>query len=150
MQGDKSLFLAPGFSGRINAGVIIVKSTPELLAFFKNILDVCEMIIPKPDNAAYENGHMIHFGKNSPLVKMVPHELWNNNSKFDEQAYIQHFSNGKLRLKYLADNRITHFKVRFMILFAKLRGKPVTDTDSKDGLRKNLFALKHYHTEEMK
>lgn len=144
MEGPYSLFLAPGISGRINAGVIIVKNTPESLTFFNNIIEQCEITIPKEDFAAFENGHMIHFGKNSPIVKMIPHQLWNNNSAFDETSYLQHFSNGKakLRQRYLKTHPVAHFIVRVLNLISKLYG---SNGKSSGGLKENLLALKKYH-----
>ncbi len=144
MEGAYSLFLAPGISGRINAGVIIVKNTSDSLAFFNNIIQQCEITIPKEDFAAFENGHMIHFGKNNPIVKMISHNQWNNNSTFDENSYVQHFSNGKakLRQRYLKMHPITYFIVRVANLLSKFKGKKA---ESGNGLNENLLALKKYH-----
>lgn len=94
---DKSIFLAPGRSGRINAGVIFARNTTSAIRFFDQITSNADKKIPDEDSAAYENGHFIYFGKNSKDVFLLEHKLWNNNSNFDSQSYIQHYSGGPLR-----------------------------------------------------
>lgn len=97
----KSIFMAPGFSGRINSGVIFVKRGSSSLAFFDTVIAHANDKVPRQDKAPYENGHMIHFGKNNPVIHMLDHKLWNNNSELDDESYIQHYSGGKLRSWYM-------------------------------------------------
>lgn len=101
----KSVFLAPGISGRLNAGVIFARNSPEAIAFFREVEGLSDCEVPAPgDRAPYENGHVIHCAKNNPSVGVLIHKEWNNNSVMDRRSYIQHYSGGPLRQWYL-DNR---------------------------------------------
>lgn len=96
----KSLFMAPGFSGRINSGVVFVRNTPAAVDFFDRVIAHADQEVPRTDRTAYENGHIIFFGKNSPDVHLLDHTKWNNNSRLDARSYIQHYSGGPLRQWY--------------------------------------------------
>ncbi|MBF9237485.1 DUF273 domain-containing protein [Hymenobacter sp. BT683] len=141
----ESIYVAQGYSGRINAGVIIVKNTPQSLAFFQNILDKCEIKVPQDDYALYENGHMIHYGKNSPEIKIIPRLLWNNNSEIDEKSYVQHYSGGPLRAVYLNNNSL-YLKAR--IVYSKILNKYFTknsDVMKGVGLKEQLLQLSEHY-----
>lgn len=97
----KSIFMAQGFSGRINSGVIFIRNTPEALAYLDEVIENKDNPVPKEDQAPFENGHMIKYGKNNPSVKIIDNRLWNNNIELDHGSYIQHYSGGKLRPLYL-------------------------------------------------
>lgn len=101
---NKSIFFAPGYSGRINAGVIFAKSNSESIGFFEDVVNSADEEVPKEDRAPYENGHIISHGKKSPIVQKIDHHLWNNNSKISKESYIQHYSQGELR-KWFMENR---------------------------------------------
>ena len=92
-----SIFMAHGFSGRINSGVIFLKNTLPAVSFLNKIIKHRYDEVPADDKALYENGHVIHFGKNNPDVEIISNRLWNNNIEFDEKSYIQHYSGGILR-----------------------------------------------------
>ncbi len=100
-EDHKSVFMAHGFSGRINSGVILVKNTPEALVYLNNVINHGDSPVPKEDEALYENGHMIHFGKTNPIVQILESVKWNNNQTIDEKSFIQHYSGGILREQYL-------------------------------------------------
>jgi hypothetical protein len=97
VTGDKSIFVAPGFSGRINSGVIFARSNTESIGFFEQVINSADQEVPEDDKAPYENGHMIYHGSRCSSVYLLDHHLWNNNSEIDEESYIQHYSGGKLR-----------------------------------------------------
>ncbi|MDF2437018.1 MAG: hypothetical protein K0Q95_1394 [Bacteroidota bacterium] len=140
----KDIYLASGFSGRINSGVIIVKNTKPALEFFYKVLNDCEVPVPKEDAAPFENGHMIHHGKNNSLIQIIPHDLWNNNSRIDPQSYIQHYSNGKLRDEYLASAKTRLLFVRIVNLLFTIN-KRFAKKSSKQALKKVLYELKAHH-----
>ncbi len=98
---EKSLYLAPGISGRLNAGVIFARNAPGAISFFKTVDQHADMQVAEADRTCYENGHVIHFTRGNPHVQVVEHRLWNNNSQMDDSSYIQHYSGGPLRLWYM-------------------------------------------------
>ena len=83
LHKSKSVFVAPGFSGRINSGVILVRNSTAALDLLNKVIDNADNKVPAEDRAPYENGHMIYFGKTHPAVCMLEHHLWNNNSVLD-------------------------------------------------------------------
>jgi hypothetical protein len=103
LSQSHAIFMAPGFSGRINSGVIFVRNHPDGINFLSTILENADREISDPADAApYENGHFIHWGKGNQSIYLLEHDLWNNNSHLDANCYIQHYSRGKLRDDYLA------------------------------------------------
>lgn len=110
----KSIFMAHGFSGRINSGVILVKNTPEALLYLNNVINHGDSPVPIEDEALYENGHMIHFGKTNPAVQILESVKWNNNQTIDEKSFIQHYSGGILREQYLKEHpfRKSFYKIK--------------------------------------
>lgn len=105
---NQSIFMARGFSERINSGVIFVKNQPEAIDFLNTILKHADQEILDPADAApYENGHFIHWGKKNQSIHLLEHGLWNNNSRVDAGSYIQHYSRGKIRDNYLKSRSST-------------------------------------------
>ena len=104
LGAEKSIFMATGFTGRLNSGVIFAKNTAAADGFFRAIMVSADEKVPREDWAPYENGHFIWIGKNSPDVHILDHSLWNNNSRLDPECYIQHYSAGRLR-KWYMDHR---------------------------------------------
>lgn len=100
-EPSKSIFMAKGFSGRINSGVILMKNTPEALLYLNNVINHGDSPVPSEDEALYENGHMIHFGKANTAVQVLDSEKWNNNQYINKNSFIQHYSGGILREHYL-------------------------------------------------
>ena len=100
-QADQNIFMAEGFSGRINSGVIFLKNSKEAKNYLESVIINGDKEVPDEDKALYENGHMIYYGKNNPNIKIINYEKWNNNRVFNERSYIQHYSGGKLREQFL-------------------------------------------------
>ncbi len=89
----KSLYMATGYSGRVNAGVIIAKNTPESNEFLSNVIDNAAVEMPEDDKALYENGHVIHYSKDQPYLQILDSK-WNNNRDPALQDYVRHYSAG--------------------------------------------------------
>jgi hypothetical protein len=99
-QPGKALYMASGYSGRLNSGVIIVKNTPEVRELFQRILDGAQKRLPPEDDVGWgENGHIIHFAKNSPLLATIPRQ-WNNNHDPALADFMRHYSAGPMRPLY--------------------------------------------------
>lgn len=121
---SKKLFVATGFSGRINSGVIFIKNSTEAINFLNKVIENGDKEVPDEDKALYENGHIIHYGKNNPNVQIIEAQKWNNNSFLDKTSYIQHYSGGKLRKKYLGQTKaIPYKKNSFHRLYRKIETK---------------------------
>ncbi|HBJ36579.1 MAG TPA: hypothetical protein DDZ51_17855 [Planctomycetaceae bacterium] len=102
---EKCLYLAPGISNRLNAGVIFARNATGSVAFFDEVERNADIEVSAEDSAPYENGHVIHFARGNPALQVIDHRLWNNNSQLDHDSYIQHYSGGPLRVWYM-ENRI--------------------------------------------
>jgi len=152
LSESKSIFMAHGFSGRINSGVIFARNTPATLSFFDAILSNVNLEIPVPeDRAPYENGHFIYFGKNNPSIHLLEHHMWNNNSRIDDQSYIQHYVRGPMREWYMA-NRVLHKKMsgkNFLITaynnFMKQLGKQSQRPDKPTLISESINELMPYY-----
>jgi hypothetical protein len=92
-QEGKSLYMAVGYSGRVNAGVIIAKNTAETRMFLSDVIDNAAFTVPAEDQALYENGHVIHYSKDKPFVHILSSE-WNNNCDPGLKDFVRHFSAG--------------------------------------------------------
>ena len=88
---DKSLYMAKGFSGRINSGVVIIKNTEAVKSLFKTIYTHSSNDVPEADWG--ENGHVIHFASQWHGLQLIDRK-WNNNADPTLQDYIRHFSAG--------------------------------------------------------
>jgi hypothetical protein len=98
--GEGDLFMAKGFSGRVNAGVIMVRHSPRLFALLSRILLNAGINLPDEDKIGWgDNGEIIHFTHRYPGLTVLPRE-WNNNTDPNLPDFIRHFSAGPLRAAY--------------------------------------------------
>ena len=99
-EEGKTLYLANGFSGRPNSGVILVRQDPAVISVLQTMLGHALMTLPAEDDVGWgENGHVIHFAKNFPGLKILP-QVWNNNQDPDLDDYFRHYSAGPMRKFY--------------------------------------------------
>ncbi len=134
-----SIFMAKGFSGRINSGVIFLKNGSPALNFLNQVINHRYEKVPNEDQALYENGHVIHFGKNNPDVQIIDPSLWNNNFELREDSYIQHYSGGILREKYLKEHHLRTFIYRLYKRFKIFKGNEVAWENKKLEILKKLI-----------
>lgn len=93
----KDVYMAPGYSGRLNSGVIIVKNTPSAKSFIKSVLKGYSTDLPREDRVGWgENGHIIHFARNLESLQTLPQE-WNNNHNPNMHDFVRHYSAGPMR-----------------------------------------------------
>lgn len=88
---DKSLYMARGFSGNINSGVIFAKQCIRVRNLLQKIYDNCNHQFPETDWG--ENGHVIHYAQGWTGLSILD-QRWNNNTDPDLDDYIRHFSAG--------------------------------------------------------
>lgn len=139
----EGVFMAHGFSGRINSGVIFMKNTAEALDYLEEVIKNGDNKVAEEDAALYENGHMIRYGKNNDHVHIIDYKKWNNNSSFDPDSYIQHYSGGILRGRYLRQHPWLHKFYRYL-----KRGRRIKRRFSKEpseSSMNNIAALLPYY-----
>jgi len=91
LKPDKSIYLAKGFSGRVNSGVMIVLNTIDSNKFITTLLDNCEKNVEGADWG--ENGHVIYYSVNSPWLEVIDRR-WNNNTHLTLDDFIRHYCGG--------------------------------------------------------
>ena len=97
---DRDLYLANGFSGRVNSGMILVKNTPRVQALLSETFQNALKTLPPEDDVGWgENGHIIHYAKNYPGLEIVDGR-WNNNKDPELADYFRHYSAGPMRKFY--------------------------------------------------
>ncbi|WP_372880109.1 hypothetical protein [Psychromonas sp.] len=121
---DKSVFIARGYSGRINSGVLIAQQSHSATSFFRDVLENMEKPLPECDSVGWgENGHIIHYAHHKAFIKVIS-SRWNNNSDPHMQDYIRHFSAGPLRALFQPAwyDRFLFFASRFLLAVGKHSG----------------------------
>lgn len=120
-ERHKLVYLAHGFSGRFNSGVIIVRRHRKVKEWLENILNHCQDKVPEEDNVGWgENGHIIHFAKRESFVQAISVK-WNNNQNPNLPDYIRHYSEGPMRRHYHAKllSRVIFFGYRVVLALLK-------------------------------
>ncbi|QCN97413.1 hypothetical protein D3093_19420 (plasmid) [Azospirillum argentinense] len=120
---DKSVYLAAGFSGNVNSGVIIARNDPAAAAFFDTVLDASSRPVPEMDWG--ENGHVIHVAKRSDTVGHLDCR-WNNNADPSLEDFVRHYSaGGPMRPLYSMGliARAIQLAVRVRLKLLKLVGR---------------------------
>lgn len=122
-QPGKEIYLAPGFSGNVNSGVIIARNGSNARDFFGKVLAAAGTSVPEEDWG--ENGHIIHFAKTCPAFAMID-RAWNNNADPAMVDYVRHYSaGGPMRPLYAFDRKaeMTKLLVRVVNKAKKLVGR---------------------------
>jgi hypothetical protein len=97
---ERFLYMAHGFSARVNSGVIIARDSPEVRGFFATVMRGFDRNLPAEDDVGWgENGHVIHFSRNLPFLEVIP-STWNNNRSPELADYVRHYSAGPMRPLY--------------------------------------------------
>jgi hypothetical protein len=128
---DKSLYMVPGYSGRVNAGVIIAVNSSATRSFFRTLIDNCGRAVPEEDQALYENGHVIHYSKGQPFLHLLDRR-WNNNADPVLKDFIRHYSaGGPMRILYRTTllGKAAHILNRLYTKFCRTLGSRQTPPD---------------------
>ncbi|PTQ60739.1 putative nucleotide-diphospho-sugar transferase [Celeribacter persicus] len=100
---EKDVYLASGYSGRPNSGVIIVKNTSGARDFLSQVLAIAGKQLPKKHRVGWgENGEVIHITSQYVGYENISRK-WNNNFNPDLDDYVRHYSAGPLRKLYERD-----------------------------------------------
>ncbi|NKC17567.1 MULTISPECIES: hypothetical protein [Pseudoalteromonas] len=115
VKPDKFLFMAKGYSGKLNSGVMLMKSCPESIAWLDQIINAIHEPVSDIDTVGWgENGHVIHFAKGCDGLEVI-NEKWNNTRSEQCEDYIRHFNYGPMKSSFL--DIIFH---RIVFKFSKL------------------------------
>jgi hypothetical protein len=97
LEPDKYLYLAKGYSGRFNSGVMLVNNHFKIQHWLEGVISTryCS-VLPKHDVGWGENGHIIQNTENCEFVSTLDRR-WNNTYDIHLSDYIRHFSFGPLR-----------------------------------------------------
>ena len=95
-EKNKSIYMAKGYSGRFNSGVIILQNATQSKNWLRQLLANCNKAAKNDDIGWGENGQVIAHSINNQFVKTIDSK-WNNNYKPELDDYIRHFSAGPLR-----------------------------------------------------
>ncbi len=107
----KYIYMANGFSGRLNSGVIIVKNSHSVKRLFTRLLlfsNIPNLLIPRRNRALFENGHFINFVTHWKGLEIIS-SRWNNTHKEDSDEYFSHKKGHKTR-KFDKDQKIQGLK----------------------------------------
>lgn len=105
----KDVYIANGFSGRPNSGVMIIRPSRKSRAFFKEVLEIAGKKIPRKHVVGWgENGEVINVASRSETFQSISHK-WNNNRDPELDDYVRHYSAGPMRrvYKFKEDGRNT-------------------------------------------
>ncbi|ESP95564.1 MULTISPECIES: putative nucleotide-diphospho-sugar transferase [Pseudoalteromonas] len=134
---DKFIYMAHGFSGEINSGVMLVRNTSAAIEWFEQVLGAIETPVAESKGIGWgENGHVAHFAKSSSGFQLIC-DKWNNTHSKDMNDYIRHFNYGPLKNSFF--DKMVHkviFKVSKLLLKCDLndtqqQGKKLTVVNRK-------------------
>lgn len=96
-RSAKFIYMARGYSGRYNSGVMIFKNSAITLDFVESVIASRGAELSSIDSVGWgENGHVIAQAKHHPAVQELT-ARWNNNHDPAMADFIRHYSAGPLR-----------------------------------------------------
>ena len=137
---EKDLYLANGFSGELNSGVMYFRNTPQVRQWLQRLLANSTTAVAETSLVGWgENAHVIHFAKGYEGLKVITSQ-WNNT--FDENAddYIRHFSCGPLQTSLID-------KMMHKLLFKLSKLSLGCDISSSQSQHSKLLIIKKHMPE---
>lgn len=123
IKREKFIYLAKGFSGRVNTGMMIIKNSIESNAFIQTLLVNCEKHVKEQDWG--ENGHVIHFCRDLAGLEIVDRR-WNNNTSWEMKDYIRHYCGGttfRSRYPFTKVGRFFYFALIYLLRYRRIRSR---------------------------
>ena len=97
-QHGKYLYMAKGYSGHFNSGVIYAISNQGVISWLRHIIERRNQEKIEGDIVGWgENGHVIHHARHCDFIGTLPLE-WNNTQCPNTPDYIRHYNHGPLRV----------------------------------------------------
>lgn len=101
-RSAKSIYMARGYSGRYNSGVMIYKNNRTSMAFVTRVIASRGETLSADDSVGWgENGHVIALARHHPAVQELA-SRWNNNQDPTMKDFVRHYSAGPLRALHKA------------------------------------------------
>lgn len=98
---NASVFMAKGYTGRYNSGVLVVKNNLDARNWINTILRHRHTPVCPNDSVGWgENGHVIKFSRHAEFVLEID-KKWNNTDQPAMEDYITHCNFGPLRQSFL-------------------------------------------------
>lgn len=139
MEG-KFIYMAQGFSGRINSGVIITRKHNSVLAMLEKIYANCNKALAEADWG--ENGHIIHYLTGWKALYILD-QRWNNNADPSRQDFIRHYSAGAgMRGLYPATLADTFWRYFYRMKMYFRRNKFISRSETKQAVENLLYQVK--------
>ncbi|MDK1313350.1 hypothetical protein [Pseudoalteromonas ardens] len=96
-DADKFLFLARGYSGAFNSGVMLMRNCPQAIEWLDTLIAAMTEPVPESRGIGWgENGHVIHYAQDCEGVGELERR-WNNTCEPHLDDYIRHFNYGPLK-----------------------------------------------------
>lgn len=124
------LYMAHGFSGRPNSGVILAGESA--VSILLDILRRRRLALSPEDDVGWgENGHMIAAAKTYPKFGLLGPE-WNNNRDPSMHDHFRHYSDGPMRSAYGFDfrERLARRLTTYVLRAGRTLGMPDESLDS--------------------
>lgn len=103
---NKYVYMAKGYSGRFNSGVILAVNHKETISWLNRVIESRDSRVKASNDVGWgENGHVIEQSEGIPFIQELA-EKWNNTSNYDLEDYIQHSNCGPMRTS--AVNNLFH------------------------------------------
>jgi hypothetical protein len=94
---NQYIYMAKGYSGRFNSGVLIVRNHECVIDWLTRIIDNRMLGIADKNSVGWgENGHIIELSHNCPFICEID-QKWNNTHDSHMTDYIHHKNCGPLR-----------------------------------------------------
>ena len=134
-NADKYVYMAKGYSGRFNSGVILAVNHEKTIAWLTKVIDSRGSTVNRLNDVGWgENGHVIELSKGLSFIKEL-NEKWNNTSNYDLDDYIQHSNCGPMRtspLSHLFHKIIFSLSARYLTYIKN--NKPDRDVEYAEKL----------------
>jgi len=97
IRQDKLIYMANGYTGRFNSGVMFVVNHPNTLNWLTQVVASRQQPLPEQDSVGWgENGHVIYHARGCDFIAELATE-WNNTFQPELADYIRHFNHGPMR-----------------------------------------------------
>lgn len=110
-EEGKYIYMAKGYSGRFNSGVILAKNNRKTLNWLRQVIASQGQPVRIENDVGWgENGHVIEFSKDVPFISELD-KKWNNTFDYALNDYIRHSNCGPMRTSFIvkAFHRLVFF-----------------------------------------
>lgn len=121
---NKYIYMAKGYSGRFNSGVLLVRNNRETLNWLDKVINARGKVVEKDNDVGWgENGHVIEYSKDVPFICELSNK-WNNTFDHGLNDYIRHSNCGPMRTHYMTNlfhKIVFYFSARMLSFTNKIQ-----------------------------